>query len=123
VKLVSSDSELFGPVVDIGSDLGVDLFGVMGTCLGFGVFGVGSAKFGLPRLRARADVLDRDETSGRFSFHVIRVRCTKNMGVESQVIDKGGKSGYTQRTARVSPAGQLVSRAYQSSMFETSPSW
>jgi hypothetical protein len=47
VELVAGDAELFGPIVDVGGHLGVDLFGVVGTCLGFSVLCVGSAKFGL----------------------------------------------------------------------------
>jgi hypothetical protein len=46
VELVAGDVELFGPVMDVGRHLGVDLFRVMGAGLGFGVLGVGGAEFG-----------------------------------------------------------------------------
>lgn len=47
VELVAGDVELFGPVVDVGGHLGVDLFGVVGREGGFGVLGVWGAEFGL----------------------------------------------------------------------------
>jgi hypothetical protein len=47
VKLSAGDTELFRPVSDVGGHLGIDLFGVVGGCGGFGVLGVGSAEFGL----------------------------------------------------------------------------
>ena len=47
VELVAGDVELFGPVGDVGGHLGVDLFRVVGPCVGFGVLGVRGAQLRL----------------------------------------------------------------------------
>jgi hypothetical protein len=47
VELLAGDAELFGPVGDVGGHLGVDLFGVVGAGVGFGVLGVRGAELRL----------------------------------------------------------------------------
>jgi hypothetical protein len=47
VELRAGDAKLFRPVGDVGGHLGIDLFGVVGACLRFGVLGVGCTEFRL----------------------------------------------------------------------------
>jgi hypothetical protein len=47
VELGAGDAELLRPVGDVGGHLGVDLFGIVGAGVCFGVFGVRGAEFRL----------------------------------------------------------------------------
>jgi hypothetical protein len=47
VELCAGDAKLFRPVGDVGRHLRIDLFGVVGACVSFGVLGVGGAELRL----------------------------------------------------------------------------
>jgi hypothetical protein len=64
VEDLAGDVELFGPVGDVGGDLGIDLFGVAGTLGWINVGGVGLVGFGCVVVLGHAGLLFSSDTKG-----------------------------------------------------------